>query len=168
MQEKQKILVVRLIGLLTLATGLYAIRPVWQPHVHMWLHLNSYVYCWGHLPELFDMSGACSAILVILVQSTLIAKLIVAYGLFRVRSWGRPVALIVLTADFVLRANVAIMEFPSAALVPPTPSSQISEGCVTMAIVLWPSYFIAIISIVSVLILLQKPIKELFKKERIA
>lgn len=166
MQEKRKIMVVRLIGLLTLATGLYEIRPVWQPHVHMWLHLRSYVYCWGRLPELFGIVGTYSAILVILAQSTLIAKLIVVYGLFRVRSWGRPAAMVVLTADFVLRANVAITMFLLTALVPPTPPPPMPEGGVTMTIFMWPSYLIAIISIVSVLVLIQKPIKNLFAKSK--
>jgi len=167
MQEKRKIMVVRLIGLLTLATGLYVIRPAWQPHVSTWLHFNSYVYCW-HLPELFGMVGTYRAILCMLFQSILIAKLIVAYGLFHVRSWGRPAAVAVLTADFVFRASGAITICLLAAFVPPAPRPPMPEGVTIRTIPMWPSYLIAIISIGSVLVLMQKPIKDLFRKERIA
>lgn len=164
MQEKQKIILVRCLGLLTLATGLYVIRPVWQPHVDMWLHLRSHAYFWLRLPELFRMCGKYAAVLAILFEVILIAKLAVAYGLFRLRPWVRSVAIAVLTGDFVFRAAGAINMFVIAVLVPPTPQPPMPEGSMTMAIPVWPSCLTAIISIASVLMLIQEPIKKLFVK----
>jgi len=90
MREKQKIIVVRFLGLLTLTTGLYVIRPVWKPHVDMWFHIRSHIYSWLHFPELFSMCGTCTAILAILFEVILVAKFAVAYGLYRFRPWARP------------------------------------------------------------------------------
>jgi len=164
MQEKQEIILVRVLGLLTLVTGLYVIRPVWQPHVDMWFHLRSHASSWLHLPEIFRMCGARIAILCIAFQAILIAKFVVAYSLLRLRPRARFVAIAVLTADFVWRASGALTMFMIAAFVPPTPPPPMAEGGVTMTYSILPSYVIAIISIASVLVLIQEPIKALFEK----
>ena len=158
MQEKHIIAVVRLLGLLSLATAFYEVCPLWQ--------LRSHVYLWHQLPEHFAMAGAFWATLCVLVELVLIAKLVVAYGLFRVCSWARPVAITVLTADFIFRANGAITMFLFDLFISPMPETPIPEGTYTRVIYLWPSYVIAIISIASVLVLIQKPIKNLFAKSK--
>ena len=166
MQEKQKTIIVKCIGLLTLVTGLYAIRPVWQPHTHVWLHLSSNAFFWFHLPELFHRSGVYVGILVILFEIVLIAKFAVAYGLFRVRPWARSIAIAVLTADFVFRAAGAVTMLLITAFISPMPPPSATEDSVTMVVPMWPSYVIAIISIASVLVLIQKPLREHFKPAR--
>ncbi|MFC1453723.1 hypothetical protein ACFLQL_00935 [Verrucomicrobiota bacterium] len=165
MQEKPKVILIRFLGLLSLATVFYVVRPIWQPHMHVWFNVRSHVYFWHQLPELFAI-GAFSATLCVLFELVFIAKLIVAYGLLRVRSWARPVAITVLTADFVFRAAGAITIFLFDAFVPPTPLPPIPEGTMFIEIPLWPSYVIAIISIASVFVLIQKPIKNLFAKSK--
>jgi len=157
MQEKHTVMIVRLLGLLSLATVLYEVCPLWQ--------LRSHIYFWHQLPELFAMAGAFWATLFVLVELVLIAKLVVVYGLLRVYSWVRPVAITVLTADFVFRANGAITMLFDV-FVPATPETLIPEGTFTRIIYLWPSYLIAIISIASVLVLIQKPIRNLFAKPK--
>lgn len=162
MQEKHKVILIRFLGLLSLATVLYEVRPVWQPHFDMWFNVRSSAYFWYHLV----MAGAFSATLYVLFELVLIAKLVVAYGLLRVCSWARPVAIAVLTADFVFRASGAVTSFLVAAFVPPMPLPPMPKGAVTIVISMWPSYVIGIISIVSVLVLIKKPIKNLFAKSK--
>lgn len=166
MQEKHTIMIVRLLGLLSLATALYEVGPIWQPHVDVWLNLRSHVYFWHNLQEFFAMAGAFWVTFCVLVELVLIAKLFVAYGLLRVCSWARPVAITVLTADFVFHATGAVTMFLLDSFVPSMPASPIPEETWTMVIYLWPSYVIAIISIASVLVLIQEPIKNLFTKSK--
>lgn len=103
MQEKHTIMIVRLLGLLILTTVLYVVRPVWQPNVSVWINLRSSVYFWHQLPDLFAMQGAFWATWCILFELVLIAKLVVAYGLFRIRGWARNISVGVLSADFLMR-----------------------------------------------------------------
>lgn len=170
MQEKHTIMIVRLLGLLSLATALYEVCPIWQFPIHFWFHLRWYVIFWHYLPEHFARIGTLGTFtgtICALVELVLIAKLIVAYSLLRVCSWARPVAIMVLTADFVFRAaSGALTLFLFDAFLPATPETPIPGGSVTFEIPMWPSYVIAIISIASVLVLIQKPIKNLFAKSK--
>lgn len=169
MQAKQKIIVVKFLWLLTLAKGLCAILPVWQPRIDMWYQLRSYVFFWLHLPKLSRMWGTYPTILAIVFNVILIAKFVVAYGLFRLRSWARLVSIVVLTADLILRASGAVTMFLLTAFMPQAPPPPIPEGGVTVIIPLWPSYLIAIISISTVLVLLQDPIKrQIAEQSRLA
>ena len=145
---------------------LYEVRPIWLSHAPVWLNVWLNLHFWHQLPELFAMIGAFWATLCVLCELIFIAKLFVAYGLLRVRSWARPIAIVVLTADFVFRASGAITIFLVDAFVPYVPPPPMPEGSFTMVGYLWPSYIIAIISIASVLVLIQKPIKNLFAKSK--
>lgn len=162
-------MIVRLLGLLSLATALYDVRPIWQLPVDLWFHLRWYVQFWHYLQEHFARiwtSGIFTGTMCVLFELVLIAKLFVAYGLLRVYSWARPLAITVLTADFVFRASGALTLFLFDAFLPATPETSIPDGSVTFEIPIWPSYVIAIISIASVLLLIQKPIKNLFSKSK--
>lgn len=155
MQANQKI-VVKIVACVTAATGLFVLVPGWRSHFHFWTHPLQSV---ASLDPFYSV--LCFVVMVIPIL-----KLVAAVGLFRNKHWAWFSGIAVLTADFVLRANVAITMFLIDALVPPTPPPPMPEGGVTMVIPLWPSYVIAIISIASVLVLIQKPIKNLFAKSK--
>ena len=100
----------------------------------------------------------------ILFDTVVILKLVSAYGLFRIRLWGRIVAIVVLSFDFLVRLAGAIntwtynIRHPE---LPPIPENTTLVEVISM----WPSYIIGIISLLSVIILLSRPVKEIMKEK---
>jgi hypothetical protein len=96
-----------------------------------------------------------------------ISKLVAAYGLYRVFSWARLLALVVLSFDVLLRLAglINVMTFPYrhpemwerlSKMVENFPKDQIQTYS------MWPSHIIGILSIVFVIVLTRKPIKDAF------
>ena len=95
----------------------------------------------------------------------LILQIIAAYGLFRLRTWAWLLAVCVISADFLTRlfgiTNLWFNRHPG--------SSPVLDGIEEQAVViqsfsLWPGYFRVVLSLVFMIVLLQKPIKNVFNR----
>lgn len=155
MQSNQKI-VIRSVAFVTAITALFGLLP----------GLRSFFYFWISPFQHFSIIGPFYGVLGLVMMVIPVLKLVVAFGLFKSKRWAWFGAIAVLTADFVLRAAGAIAIFLIAIFVPIQPAHPMAEGTLATVIPLWPSYVIAIISIASVLALIQKPIKNLFAKSK--
>jgi hypothetical protein len=100
-----------------------------------------------------------------LFDITLIFKFISSYGLFRFRKWGRTVTVCALFSDFLLRLGGVINAwtydlrhpelYAKLQSNPPLPEYAITYSMI-------PSYVIALLSLISAIILLSKPVEEFF------
>ena len=160
MQKKKSIFVVRVIAIVTAATAFYYLSPIqirglWWTFTsllrgHTWPGFSWWTLFWF-----------------ISVELLLVLKIVSAYGLFRIRSWARNFSIIVLLADFLTRLY-GIINFWSYYFQHPEPHPIPQEGegvgVIIEYISMWPTYIIAFISLILVIILWQKPIRKIFKK----
>jgi len=93
------------------------------------------------------------------------AELVAAYGLFQLRPWAWKIAVVTLSLNLILRVIgslnyvIQVMQFAN------TPILPISEDAVVVQTVsMWPIYIIGIICGISILILVQTAVKEIFIK----
>jgi hypothetical protein len=92
-----------------------------------------------------------------------IFKLIASYGMFRFRSWGRTLAVYVLSADFII-GLIGFINRQTYHWRHPEPP-PIPPGYVQVQVIsLWPFYIIAIISLLSVIALTKKSVRVGFEK----
>lgn len=91
-----------------------------------------------------------------------------AYGLFKLRPWAWKLAIGTLSVGFFIRFIGAInfviqvMQYPNK-LLPSIPKDAI----VVQTISMWPIYVIGLICGISIFILIQPSVKELFKENKI-
>lgn len=158
MQSNQR-MIVRIVACGTVATGLFVLFRFGLPsHWRFFTHLSRSVEMAG---PFYTAAGAVVMLIPIL-------KLVAGVGLFRNNRWAWFSTIALLTTDFAFRAAGAINMSLIALFVPPAPLPPQPEGSVTIVIRYWPSYVIGIISIASVLVLIQKPIRTLFHEGRSA
>ena len=152
---------VRGIGALTGLTALYVIFP---NHWSYWvtLLLNKQLDY-----NFFADQPVWMSVLSIIFEIILIGKLFTAYGLLKLKRWGKPTALVFLLSDFILRLGGAInvwtyydrhpeyieLAEEMKALIDAT--KQGGPHVETFTISMWPSYIIAVLSLVSAIILLR-------------
>ena len=103
----------------------------------------------------------------IIFELILIFKLIASYGMSKLQSWGRTLAICVLSADFLLRLAgfINVLTYPSRhpEMIQRYSKMESMPGHVTIITVsLIPSYIIGLLSLISVIILIAKPVKERF------
>jgi hypothetical protein len=104
----------------------------------------------------------------IIFELILIFKLIASYGMFKLQSWGRTLAIYVLSADFLLRLAgfINVLTYPSRhpEMIQRYNEMKSMPGHVTITGSLIPSYIIGLLSLISVIILIIRPVKERFRK----
>lgn len=99
----------------------------------------------------------------ILFNLILLGKLLAIYGLLRFKLWGRNIAICVLTSDFLLRLAGAVNMWTFQLRHPEPPSIPASSESVYVGTVsVIPSYVIGLLSLISVIILTRKNIREAF------
>ena len=154
MQDSRIRFLIRLIALATVGTALYVLLPIywkyWWDIIGLWVRQGKTPFA-GHASWLFPS--------LILFDLILLFKLVVAYGLFRLRPWAITFAFWVLIFDFLLRLCGAINTW-TYTLRHPEPPPIPTEGVVLKVISYWPSYIIGAISLVSLIILFRKSVRE--------
>lgn len=151
--EKQK-LILRIISIIIFATALYHFSHWNLQKLLNWWKLFIY---WIQYPM---------AAQILLFDLILFLKVISAYGIFRIKSWGRMIAFPVLAADILLRLYGMIniytyhLRHPEAS---PIPMGQYVK---IIPVNLTPSYIISFISLISIIILMNKGIKTAFKYKK--
>ena len=103
----------------------------------------------------------------IIFDLILIFKLIASYGMFKLQSWGRILAIYVLSADFLLRlaAFINVLTYPSRhpEMIQRYNEMKSMPGHVSVETgSLIPSYIIGLLSLASVIVLITRPVKERF------
>jgi len=98
----------------------------------------------------------------------LIFKLIASYGMFKLKSWGRVLALYAFSADFLFRLAgfINVLTYPRRH---PEMIQRFNEmksvpgWRVVATRSLIPSYIIGLLSLISVIILMTRPVRQAFK-----
>ncbi len=149
------------IASVTAVTALYILLPShWK---YWWYILQSWIQNgnpFKNLPFWLLPAG-------IIFELILIFKLVASYGMFKLQSWGRPFAIYVLSADFLLRLAgfINVLTYPSRhpEMIQRYNEMKSMSGHVTIITgSLIPSYIIGLLSLISVIILITRPVKERF------
>jgi hypothetical protein len=106
----------------------------------------------------------------IIFDLILLLKLIASYGLFNFRFWGRTLATYVLSADFLFRltgfTNVQTYYWRHPEMVQRHKEmleSMLSQGAVRQTTISFiPGYIIGLLSLISVIILIMRPVRQGF------
>jgi len=156
MQEGPKI-IVRVVAVVTAAAGLFVIIR----------ECSTYAHLVSTVGEAVRLVGRLIGTLGITISVLPFVKLVAAVGLFRIRKWAWVLAIVALTLDMLLRIVGAIrhsLESPQD-----LPELALCSGVVVEEISLWPSYVIALVSAVSLLVLANSRIRSQFwRREQIA
>lgn len=146
MKEK---LIVRIVSVFMAATGLFVIAKDWRAYLQLHHMLGGTLEMLGPLFTAFGLA-------VMLIP---FAKFAAAIGLFLSKRWGWFTAVAVLTVDFLVGLQLAIrmciFSFQHSALDVPPPDPNTVVRVVGMG----PTYIVSIISFISVVALLRKPIR---------
>lgn len=99
----------------------------------------------------------------------LLFKLIAAYGMFKLQSWARTFAIYVLSVDFIIKLvgfiNVQTYHWRHPEMIQRYNEWIASHREVlTFTISFIPGYIIGLLSLISVIVLLIRPVKERFKR----
>lgn len=155
--KKPKLLIVRTIAVVCIGIGLYYLIKDYRAHFTFFKYFydERYVFIWEH-------KG--SALLVIFSSVILLLRPIAGFGLLRLKTWGRNLTIVVLSADVIVRA-ISFYNLHTFALRHPEwhkeMTMKIAEGAVIGEMIsIVPSYFVATVSLVSVIILLMINWKE--------
>jgi len=156
-------LLIWVIALVTGGTALYVLLPThwkhWWHMLQLWVREEGAV---NNFPFWVLTAG-------IILDLLLILKLVAAYGLFRLQAWGRALALYVLSAEFLFRLagfiNVLTYDWRYPEMIrrhnEMKSMTLLGEGTITVSLI--PSYIIGLLSLISVIILMIRPIKERFR-----
>ena len=167
MQNKKSIFVVRVIAIVTAATAIYVL---FDPIIGKAVGLGR-----TFLALFFkDLRGARLSwwiwLLCNLFNSLFVFKLISAYGLFKLKFWARNFSIVILSADFLFRLAYIIHFWayyfchPKPVITPHVPKEGEFYISGVIHISMWPTYIIAFISLISIIILWHKPIRKIFEK----
>ena len=148
MQRKENI-IIKVVALATAATGLFSFVRFFKSNMQF---LSNVRFVAKDLNALQFIPT-----LIILIIPVL--KTAVAYGIFRSKHWAWISAVVMLSVDSLFRVSGAINWIIFPILFPQTSQPPISKGVITGSISILPSLVIAIISLISIFILIQKPIK---------
>jgi len=144
----------------TAGTALYILLPSHWKH---WWHMLQLWIQEGNPFKSFPFWVLPAGIIFDLV---LIFKLIASYGMFKLQSWGRTLAIYVLSVDFLLRLAgfINVLTYPSRhpEMIQRYNEMKSMPGHVTITGSLIPSYIIGLLSLISVIILITRPVKERF------
>ena len=149
------------IGSVTAVTALYILLPShWK---HWWYTLQSWIQE-GNPYKNFPFWVLPAGIIFDLI---LIFKLIASCGMFKLQSWGRALAIYVLSADFLLRLagfiNVLTYISRHPEMIQRYNEMKSMPGHITIITgSLIPSYIIGLLSLISAIILITRPVKERF------
>jgi len=151
------------IASVTAVTALYRLFPQWRD---WWYTLQLWIQ--GDNPyKSFPFWILPGEIFFTLI---LIFKLIASYGMFRFQSWGRTLAIYVLSVDFIIKLvgfiNVQTYHWRHPEMIQRYNEWIASHREVlTFTISFIPGYIIGLLSLISVIVLLIRPEKERFGKE---
>jgi hypothetical protein len=150
--------IVRVVAAILAATGLFAILRDWRLCMDLIMDPMAIVKSIGPLPVALG--------LLLTIKDVL--KLFAAAGLFQLRRWAWFTAVVLLTLDFLLglQSAVRICIISRSQGLPMIPPSN-AEQMITLTSIIWPVCIISLVGIVSVLILMQKPIRSLFSVQRL-
>jgi hypothetical protein len=153
-------LLIWVIALVNAGTALYVLLPTHWKH---WWHMFQ---LWIREEGAFNNFPFWVLAAGIILDLILILKLIAAYGLFRFQAWGRALAIYVLTADFLFRLagfiNVLTYDWHHPEMIQRynEMKSMTLPGEGTIEGSLIASYIIGLLSLISVIILVVRPVKE--------
>ncbi len=140
----------------TAGTALYVLFPT---HWKYWWHT---IQWWIQVGNPFKEFPFWVLPLGIILDLVLILKLIASYGMVRFQSWGRILAIYVLSADFLFGLagfiNMQIYYLRHPELV------QRHKEMLESAL---PEYVIGLLSLISIIILFTRPVKERFGRPAI-
>ena len=160
MHKDNKLGIIRVIAFLTIATALYELLPSLGSMRWFFAELFRGVYPTEYMPLwLIPMT--------ILMYSVWCLKLLAGYGLLQHLSWGRFVALSALSLDFLFKLWGAVNMW-TYYLRHPAPPPIPTEGMHVEHISAWPSYIIGMVSLVSLILLLQRRMKDRFSQSKIS
>jgi hypothetical protein len=158
--DKTKSLI-SIIASIAAVTALYIMLPShwkhWWHMLQLWIQGDS---PFGGFPFWVLPAG-------IICDLILIFKLIASYGMFKLQPWGRILAIYVLSADFLLRLAgfINVLTYPSwhPEMIQRYNEMKSMPGHVSVETgSLIPSYIIGLLSLVSVIVLITRPVKERF------
>ena len=148
----------------TAGTALYVLLPTHWKH---WWHM---LQLWIQEGNPFKNFPFWILPAGIVFDFILIFKLITSYGMFKLQSWGRTLAIYVLSADFLLRLagfiNVQTYYWRHPEMIQRynEMKSMASPGHFTITISYIPSYIIGLLSLISVIILIIRSVKKRFRR----
>ena len=151
------------IASVTAGTALYILLPGhWK---YWWYMLQSWIQD-GNPFRNFPFWVLPAGIIFDLV---LIFKLIASYGMFKLQSWGRTLALYVLSVDFLLRLAgfINVLTYPSRhpEMIQRYNEMNSMPGHVTIITgSLIPSYIIGLLSLICGILLMTKPVRNTFRR----
>jgi len=157
------------IASVTAGTALYILLPShWK---HWWDMLQSWIQE-GNPYKNFEFWVLPAVIIFDLI---LISKLIASYGMFKLQSWGRTLAIYVLSADFLISLagflNRVTYYWRHPEMIQRHKEmleSALSKGAVQEKIIsAIPGYIIGLLSLICVIILITRPVKEKFGRTAI-
>ena len=163
--DKTKSLI-SVIASITAVTALYIMLPSHWKH---WWHMLQF-WIQGDSPfRGFPFWVLPAGIIFDLI---LIFKLIASCGMFKLQSWGRALAIYVLSADFLLRLAgfINVVTYPSRhpEMIQRYNEMKSMPGHVSVETgSLIPSYIIGLLSLVSVIVLITRPVKERFVRAQV-
>jgi hypothetical protein len=157
-------LLIWVIASVTAGTALYILLPT---HWKYWWHTIQWWIQEGYPFKKFPFWVLPLGIIFDLI---LMLKLIASYGMFKLQSWGRTIAIYALSADFLLRLagfiNVHTYYWRHPEMVQRHKEmleSALSQGGVRVTTIsVIPGYIIGLLSLISVIILIIRPVKERF------
>jgi hypothetical protein len=150
--QKNMNMIIRSVASIMVATGLFQLFQYGMPsHWHFFTHLSE---CVAVVGPLFTALGS----VIILVP---IAKLVAAVGLFMFKRWGWFLAVAVLVLDLAFGLQAAIRICGFSLNPPPQPPIPVGPHTV-VSLSMWPTYIIAFISAICVLVFMRKSIRTIF------
>ena len=149
--------VIQTIAIICIAIGLYyLIKNYRSTFWFLKIFQKKFAFIWEH---------PGSALLTISSSIILLLRPIAGFGLLRLKTWGRNLIIVVLSADFIVRA-ISFYNLHTFALRHPEINTEM-QGMIaesadkSQMISIIPSYIIAAVSLISVIILLKINWKEM-------
>ena len=142
----------RVVAIATAATGLWYF-------VSRWFH---YQNASQTLSETASIAGMWFAVVTGVMMLIPVLKVGVAVGLWRTHRWAWWVALFVLAVDSIILVS-SVVRFHLATTIAPGIDQAIASGATIVEVhSIWPTYFLAVVSVSCLLILLQKVVRKQF------
>jgi hypothetical protein len=145
---------IRIVACFAIATGVFVVVR----------DLGSYIHLVSLLGNSVESMGLLLTTLGVILMMIPVFKVAVGIGLFQCKSWAWLAAIIVLTADFLFRAQGAVRIFLNimSGNIPIQVVVDVGRNPDVRYLSVWPSYIIAVISAVSLGVLVNKSIKKVF------